>query len=54
MSEAELRAQRGQDNLFGRWAEPREVAYPILFLACDESSYVTGATLMVDAGKSIL
>jgi meso-butanediol dehydrogenase/(S,S)-butanediol dehydrogenase/diacetyl reductase len=54
ISEAELRAQRAQDNLLGRWAEPREVAYPILFLACDESSYVTGATLMVDAGKSIL
>ena len=35
-------------------AEPREVAFPILFLACDESSYITGATLMVDAGKSIL
>lgn len=51
--EAELRAQRGQDNLLGRWAEPREVAFPILFLACDESSYITGATLMVDAGKSI-
>jgi NAD(P)-dependent dehydrogenase (short-subunit alcohol dehydrogenase family) len=54
ISEAELRTQRSQDNLLGRWAEPREVAYPILFLACDESSYITGATLMVDAGKSIL
>ena len=54
VSEAELRTQRAQDNLLGRWAEPREVAYPILFLACDESSYITGATLMVDAGKSIL
>jgi NAD(P)-dependent dehydrogenase (short-subunit alcohol dehydrogenase family) len=54
VSEAELRAQRAQDNLLGRWAEPREVAYPILFLACDESSYITGATLMVDAGKSIV
>jgi meso-butanediol dehydrogenase/(S,S)-butanediol dehydrogenase/diacetyl reductase len=53
VSEADLRAQRAQDNLLERWAEPREVAYPILFLACDESSYVTGATLMVDAGKSI-
>ena len=54
VSEAELRAQREQDNLLGRWAEPREVAFPILFLACDESSYITGATLMVDAGKSII
>jgi meso-butanediol dehydrogenase/(S,S)-butanediol dehydrogenase/diacetyl reductase len=53
VSEPDLRAQRTGDNLLGRWAEPREVAYAILFLACDESSYITGATLMVDAGKSI-
>jgi NAD(P)-dependent dehydrogenase (short-subunit alcohol dehydrogenase family) len=53
VSEAELRAQRSGDNLLGRWAEPREVAFPILFLACDESSFITGATVMVDAGRSI-
>jgi NAD(P)-dependent dehydrogenase (short-subunit alcohol dehydrogenase family) len=35
-------------------AQPREIAHPILFLACEESSYITGASLMVDAGKSIL
>jgi NAD(P)-dependent dehydrogenase (short-subunit alcohol dehydrogenase family) len=54
VSEAEMRTQRTGDNLLGRWAEPREVAFPILFLASDESSYITGATLMVDAGKSII
>jgi NAD(P)-dependent dehydrogenase (short-subunit alcohol dehydrogenase family) len=55
VSEDDLRRSRTDDNgLFGRWAEPREVAYPILFLACGESSFVTGATLMVDAGRSIL
>ncbi|HEX7785919.1 MAG TPA: SDR family oxidoreductase, partial [Methylomirabilota bacterium] len=53
VSEAELRGQRTGDNLLGRWAEPREVAHPILFLACDDSSFITGATLMVDAGRSI-
>jgi 2-hydroxycyclohexanecarboxyl-CoA dehydrogenase len=53
--EDELRRSRAQDNgLFGRWAEPREVAYPILFLSCPESSFVTGTTLMVDAGKSVM
>ena len=53
--EDELRRSRAQDNgLFGRWAEPREVAYPILFLSCPESSFITGTTLMVDAGKSVI
>jgi 2-hydroxycyclohexanecarboxyl-CoA dehydrogenase len=33
-----------------RWAEPSELAYPMLWLASDEASYVTGATLMVDGG----
>ena len=54
VNEAELRRQRAGDNLLGRWAEPREMAYPILFLSCEESSYVTGATVMVDAGRSIM
>jgi 2-hydroxycyclohexanecarboxyl-CoA dehydrogenase len=54
VSEEALRGSRTQDNLLGRWAEPREVAYPILFLSCRESSFVTGTTLMVDAGRSIL
>ena len=53
MSASELRGSRSRDNLLGRWAEPREAAYPILFLASGESSFVTGATLMVDASRSI-
>jgi NAD(P)-dependent dehydrogenase (short-subunit alcohol dehydrogenase family) len=34
----------------GRLAKPREVAHGALFLATDESSYVTGATFLVDGG----
>jgi 2-hydroxycyclohexanecarboxyl-CoA dehydrogenase len=39
--------------LLGRWAEPREIAYPILWLASDESSYITGSLLMVDGGRFV-
>ena len=37
-------------NLFERFAEPIEVAYAALFLASDESSYVTGSVMTVDGG----
>lgn len=33
-----------------RWGEPSEMAGPIVFLASDASSYVTGTTLFADAG----
>jgi NAD(P)-dependent dehydrogenase (short-subunit alcohol dehydrogenase family) len=46
--------QQGRDGcLLGRWAEPREAAYPILWLASEEASYVTGSVLMVDGGRFV-
>lgn len=36
-----------------RMAEPREVAYAVLFLACDFSEIITGHILMVDGGWTI-
>ena len=33
---------------------PREVAFPILWLASDEASYVTGSVLMVDGGRLVI
>ena len=35
-----------------RHASPQEVARSVLYLACDDSSFVTGATLAVDGGMS--
>jgi len=53
-SEEQMKAQVKSDSLLRRWATAEEIAYPILFLASDEASYITGATLMVDAGLSIM
>ncbi|MGZ5036307.1 MAG: SDR family NAD(P)-dependent oxidoreductase [Usitatibacter sp.] len=49
-----LKEERRDASLLGRWAEPREVALPILWLASDEASFITGATLMVDGGLTIM
>jgi 3alpha(or 20beta)-hydroxysteroid dehydrogenase len=37
----------------GRVGQPREIAGPVLFLLCEESSYVTGAELSVDGGRGL-
>ena len=37
----------------GRLGTPRDVAQAMLFLACDESSFVTGLPLVIDGGRLI-
>jgi NAD(P)-dependent dehydrogenase (short-subunit alcohol dehydrogenase family) len=37
-------------TLLGRYGSPEEVARLMLYLACEESSYSTGAVFMVDGG----
>jgi NAD(P)-dependent dehydrogenase (short-subunit alcohol dehydrogenase family) len=51
--DAAMNRQLIADTPLSRMADPREVAYAILFLACDESAFVTGAELVVDGGYTI-
>ena len=51
---AQLEEEQKAVPLMGRWAEAGEIAYPILWLASPEASFVTAAALMVDGGKSAL
>jgi NAD(P)-dependent dehydrogenase (short-subunit alcohol dehydrogenase family) len=46
--------QVGKTTLLGRQASPREIAEVILFLASDRSSYVTGATIAIEAGRTAI
>jgi NAD(P)-dependent dehydrogenase (short-subunit alcohol dehydrogenase family) len=39
-----------EEGVLGRWATPEEIANGILFLASNESSYITGADLRIDGG----
>ena len=54
---AEIKARGGKEweevlrlHPLGRLGEPEDVAWAVLYLASDEASWVTGASLLVDGG----
>nr|WP_274536637.1 SDR family oxidoreductase [Pseudofrankia sp. BMG5.36] len=46
--------QVAKTTLMGRLASPREIAEVILFVATDRASFITGATIPVDAGRTAI
>lgn len=50
----QLRTERKDTSLVGRWADPQEIAWPIVWLSSSEASFITGTTLMVDGGLHIM
>ena len=49
----EVLRDMASSNLMKRLADPKEIAYGVLFLASDEASFVTGESLVMDGGQTI-
>jgi NAD(P)-dependent dehydrogenase (short-subunit alcohol dehydrogenase family) len=54
LADAELRRKCLANNLVPRIGRPSDVALAALYLASDEASYVTGASICVDGGSSAM
>jgi len=54
LGDAEATAKLARQVPLRRLGRPDDVAYMVLFLACDESNFVTGAEFKVDGGISAM
>ncbi|MGW7244475.1 SDR family NAD(P)-dependent oxidoreductase [Streptomyces sp. NPDC054804] len=53
-SDPEHERAAGANTALGRIAEPEDIVGAVLLFASDAGSYISGQTLLVDAGRSIL
>ncbi len=49
-AQPDVRQDRTAQTLLGRLARPEDIAWGILYLASNESAYVTGSELVIDGG----
>lgn len=53
MDKSEVQEEIATRVPLGRWASPEEIAAPMVFLASDAASYITGQNLIVDGGLTV-
>ena len=52
LEDPSYRDDRMRRTPIGRLGKPEDVAFGVLYLASDESSFVTGAELVIDGGRT--
>jgi NAD(P)-dependent dehydrogenase (short-subunit alcohol dehydrogenase family) len=53
LADEDRREVFARKQLLGRFGQPTDIAAAVLFLASDESAYMTGQTLVVDGGRLV-
>jgi NAD(P)-dependent dehydrogenase (short-subunit alcohol dehydrogenase family) len=52
LADQQYRQDRMERTPLGRLGTAQDVAYGVLYLASDESSFVTGSELVIDGGRT--